>query len=69
MHVSVCFRVEPLPAVSADVCIFKNICFRIRSEVKIDIFIYFSLNAWFEYSLREKRGCFTFYPQLDVQQP
>lgn len=36
---------DPLPAVSADVCIFKNICFVIRSKVKIGIFL--KLHAWF----------------------
>lgn len=42
MHVSVCLEWEPSPAVSADACIFKNICFVIRSIVEIGIFLYFS---------------------------
>jgi len=33
---------EPLLAASADVCIFKNICFVIRSKVEVGIFLYFS---------------------------
>lgn len=36
---------QHLPLASADVCVFKNTCFVIRSKVKIGIFLYFSLAA------------------------
>lgn len=65
-HVSVGFRVGALTTVSADVCMFKNGCFVIRSKVFLSCVLY-SLGGG-ETRWRNKGVAhFMFHPQLQEQ--